>query len=562
MVQSTRRQLFQLAGLTALGSQVLRLTPAHAAAGPPPPSFPPGIEVYRQAYENWAGDVVAEAVWTCAPRTPAEVVAVADWARTAGYRLRARGMMHGWSPLTITPGEDDASSVVLVDTTQHLTAVSVAGDTVTVQAGATMDRLLVVLEQHGRAFLHAPAPGDITVGGALAIDAHGTAVPAVGEARPAGATCGTLSNLVVSMTVVAWDAAEGRYALKTVQRAAPEAKALLVHLGRALVVDVTLRTTADVPLRCQSWVDIPAAELFAAPGTAGARTVASFLDSAGRMEVIWFPFTDTPWLKVWSVFPTRPFGSRAVTEPYNYPFSDNVPEELSDLGASLVSGNGAATPAFGRSMLEGVRLGLLATQSADLWGPSRCTLLYVRPTTMRIHADGYAVMCRRADVQQVIHDLCGKHAELVAAAEERGEYPMNMPVEIRVTGLDDAAHVGVPGAEPPTLSACAPRPDHPEWDSVVWFDALTFPGTPGAMAFLAELERWVLDHFSGWAGVRPEWSKGWGYTAAGAWRDDAFLDGLPARFPAGSYQSAVASLDDLDPHRVFTNALVDRLLQA
>ena len=31
---------------------------------------------------------------------------------------------------------------------------------------------------------------------------------------------------------------------------------------------------------------------------------------AGRAEAIWFPFTDAPWLKVWSVSEQRPAGSR------------------------------------------------------------------------------------------------------------------------------------------------------------------------------------------------------------------------------------------------------------
>jgi hypothetical protein len=63
----------------------------------------------------------------------------------------------------------------------------------------------------------------------------------------------------------------------------------------------------------------------------GGRTFADFLDRYGRAEAIWFAFTDKPWLKVWSIEPTRPLSSRAVTEPYNYPFSDNIPEPLARL---------------------------------------------------------------------------------------------------------------------------------------------------------------------------------------------------------------------------------------
>jgi hypothetical protein len=47
----------------------------------------------------------------------------------------------------------------------------------------------------------------------------------------------------------------------------------------------------------------------------------------------------------------------------------------------------------------------------------------------------------------------------------------------------------------------------------VWLDLLTFPGTPYAEHFYREIEEWLFTTYSGdYALVRPEWSKGWGYT--------------------------------------------------
>ena len=43
-----------------------------------------------------------------------------------------------------------------------------------------------------------PAPGDITLGGVLAINAHGSAIPGTGETPLAGQTYGSLSNLIRS----------------------------------------------------------------------------------------------------------------------------------------------------------------------------------------------------------------------------------------------------------------------------------------------------------------------------------------------------------------------------
>ena len=65
----------------------------------------------------------------------------------------------------------------------------------------------------------------------------------------------------------------------------------------------------------------------------------------------------------------------------------------------------------------------------------------------------------------------------------------------------------------PSLSAIRPRPDQPEWDTAIWLDILSLPGTPQANAFYHEFEAWLFDHFSGdYASLRVEWSKGWGYS--------------------------------------------------
>jgi FAD/FMN-containing dehydrogenase len=149
------------------------------------------------------------------------------------------------------------------------------------------------------------------------------------------------------------------------------------------------------------------------------------------------------------------------------------------------------------------------------------------------------------------------YTALLRAYTARGRYPVNGPVEIRVTGLDGP----VDGAPPPALSAIRARADHPEWDTVVWLDLLTLPGTPDAGVFFREVERFIFVVFPG---ARPEWSKGWAYTAAGAWTDEGVITGtVPAAFRAGpgpTWDAAVATLDRLDPNRIFTNPFLDTLL--
>jgi FAD/FMN-containing dehydrogenase len=295
--------------------------------------------------------------------------------------------------------------------------------------------------------------------------------------------------------------------------------------------------------------------------------LASFLDRSGRAEIIWFPFTPAPWLKVWTVAPRRPRGSRPVRQPYPYVFADAIPAPLSKLLGEVLRGNGPATPAFCAGVAAASAAGLAATATQDLWGWSGDVLRYSRPTTMRYGAAGWVVHCRRADVQQVVHDLWTQHRAMVEAAAAAGDYPMNGPVEIRVTGLDRAADCLVRGAEPPALSALRPRADRPEWDTAVWFNALTYPGTRGALEFYERLERWVFDHFDGtWAQARAEWSKGFAYSSAGAQTDDAALtETIPATFPSdpgrrNGWAGAARRLDRLDPHRTFSNPFLDRLL--
>ncbi|MES5820077.1 cholesterol oxidase substrate-binding domain-containing protein [Streptomyces sp. RG80] len=546
-----------------LSAAALTLVPADpAVAAQELPGFPGDVELYRSAYRNWVGEITATGLWACAPADGDRTVAVVNWAWRNGWRVRARGFSHGWSPLTITEGTSSDAPVLLVDTTAHLTGLALqAPDAVRAGAGVSTEALLTFLEKRGLGVTAAPAPGDLTLGGALAIDAHGTAVPAEGEERLPGQTYGSLSNRVLSLTAVVWDETAGAYALRTFERDEADAAALLTHLGRTLVTEVVLRVGADSNLRCVSRTDIPAGELFAAPGTGG-RTLAGFLDEAGRVEAIWFAFTEFPWLKVWSVAPTKPLTSRRVTSPYNYPFSDNVPTLVSDIAGRMVSDAAwYLAPVLGNAQADAAALGLVATLSADIWGPSKNTLLYVKPTTLRLHANGYAVLTSRDQVQRVVAEFTAFYRERLTVYAALGRFPVNGSVEIRVTGLDDPADAELTGARAPLLSALRPDDEHPEWDTAVWLDVLTLPGTPHAEAFLRELERFLLDSHDGThALTRVEWSKGWAYTEDAVWDDEEVLGtAVPGSLGEAAWGQAAGVLDRLDPHGVFGNAFLDRL---
>lgn len=556
----TRRGFLRTAA-TALAAVPVLVAADPAVAAQELPDFPPDVSLSRTAYRNWDGEITVTGLWACAPADPDQVVDVVNWAWRHGWTVRPRGAAHGWSPLTVEEGTPADAPVLLVDTGPHLTGLAlVASDEIRAGTGVTLEALLTFLEGHGLGVTASPAPGDLTLGGALAVDAHGTAVPARGEERLPGQTYGSLSNRVLSLTAVVWDADSGAYGLRTYRRDEADCAALLTHLGRSLVTEVVLRVGANSNLRCVSRTDIPATELFAAPGTRG-RTLASFLEAEGRVEAIWFAFTESPWFKVWSVEPTKPLTSRRVTSPYPYPFSDNVPTPVADLAGRMVADAAwYLAPVLGNAQLDAAALGLVATLSADIWGPSKNTLLYIRPTTLRVHANGYAVLTSRAQVQRVVAEFTSFYRERQTAYAALGRFPVNGSVEIRVTGLDDPAEAELTGARAPSLSALRPDPDHPEWDTAVWLDVLTLPGTPYADAFYRELERFLLAAYDGThALTRVEWSKGWGYTDEAAWSDGEVLGtAVPESF-GSAWDEAAHTLERLDPHRVFRAPLHGRL---
>jgi FAD/FMN-containing dehydrogenase len=477
-------------------------------------------------------------------------------------------MSHGWSPILLPAGNTGAG-YVLVDTTQHLTSVSVtAGSpaTVTAQAGITMDALTTTVAAAGYGLCAIPAPGDITLGGALAINAHGSAIPATGETALAGQTYGSLSNLILSLTAVVWNSAQSKYVLKTFQRSDPDIRAFLAHLGRAFVTQVTLQVAASQNLRCQSWVDISAADLFAPPATAGSNSLASYVNGAGRVEAIWFPFTTTPWLKVWSIAPTKPALSIGVSGPYNYSFTNSVTTAENTFFDEVATGDTSGTPAFEGTAMALVDTGLVFTGTWDIWSQWQNVLLYVKPTTVRIVEAGFAVLTSRANIQQVVSDFYTQYTSRLNYYAGLGEYPMNGPVEIRITGLDHPADALVTGAQSPILSSVRPRPDETGWDVAVWLDMGCLPVTAGFSQFYADMESWIWSHYTGsYATVRPEWSKAWACTSSAPWTNTTLLGStVPAAVSAGQasgdgWSTAVSILTAYDPNGVFSSPFLDTL---
>lgn len=571
-VDSRRRNLLAalvaaggLAGCESGGGRVmLRRAVPRAAESP----FPEGIAFYQEHYENWTREYSVPDMRTCAPSTPADVLRVVNWAQENGLKLRARGQRHNWSPLTVSAETTAQTPMLLVDTTQHLKDVEITSyaglPAVRAQTGVLIEDLLSEIEPAGYGFTASTAVGAVTLGGVLAINGHGAAIPTPGEPPLPGQTFGSMSNRILAATAVVWDEAQQTYVLREFDRREPEMSALLVPLGRCFLTEVVLALEPLQYLRCVSHVDIPATELFGAPG-GGGRDIESFLNSAGRIESIWYAFTERPWLKVWSPSPEKPLSSREVNSPYNYPFSDNIPDAVVDLATQIVTGQPEVAPLLGLTMYGVTAAGLLATLSQDIWGTAGNTQLFVKPTTLRVHEMSWALLTRRDNVQQAIHDHASEFSRRLAAEQAAGNYPVNMPVEYRVTGVDAPGDMGLVGAQKSALSALRPRNDHPEWDTVIWMSILSIPGTPGMHRFFRSFEQWMLNHYDTPNGqLHPEWSKGWAYSDTAAWADPEVLkETIPAiyrRDDGPGWDEARETLNRLDPHRLFSNAFLDGLI--
>jgi hypothetical protein len=415
-----------------------------------PPGFPADIAITRERFENWSGEIVIDDVWVAIPASLEQLVAVVNWAAASRpatpWHVRAVGSRHSWAPFVI--GEQDKQRSVLVDLRPAFSDLEMAGpNAVRAGAGVKLGDLLDFLDRNGKGLSSFPSLGEVTVGGLLAIGAHGTGVRVAdgdggGEApsppRAGASTWGSFSNRVLEMTVIAWDPSTSSYVARVVSRDDSDCAALLVALGRTIITEVVLQVDNDVNLRCQSITNIPGDELFGPPeDSAHRRSFSRFLERYGRVETTWFPFTDAPWLKVWEVSARRPRSSREVTAPFNYAFQDmDVVNRM--IAAPLIRAPKLA-PMFGILSHAGVVAGLSYTKTWDIWGASKNVLQYVTPNTLRVTAGSYAIVTSRGNVQSVVHRVTGQWRSLIETYRQQGKFPINSPIHIRVTGLD---HVG------------------------------------------------------------------------------------------------------------------------
>jgi hypothetical protein len=192
-------------------------------------------------------------------------------------------------------------------------------------------------------------------------------------------------------------------------------------------------------------------------------------------------------------------------------------------------------------------------------GTARDLLLYVKPTTALYSMIGYALQVPLDRLQGAANAFFRQFEASLHACATEGKYPANGPVEIRVTSVDRVAGLRVAGAAPPALGVTNPIGGQSSQDVVLWVDSLSFPGTSSSGEFYETLESWILDDWGPRYGtiVRPEWSKGWAYTASGPWTNTDLLRRITASYP--EFGTVRSTLQRFDPGNIYTNGFLGQL---
>ena len=578
----SRRKFLGGAAATAAATTLLPGCKFIAGSGsntiPEPPAFPEGVELYQQTFVNWARETKISGVWFCSPRDGEEVLAVANWAKDHGYRLRPMGSAHGFAP-TLIPRGHNGENVVIVNTHDYMTDIVVNADdavkSASCGAGAYIEDICAELEKFDLGLYHTTAPGGVSIAGVLAMNAHGAAIPKTGETLQPGHSWGTLSNLVLEITAVAWNEEAGEYQLKTYQRTDPEIGPLLTSLARAFITHVKIQVGPNLKIRLQSRMDLTAAEVLAMPENETANSFSNLSDEHGTVDIIYYPFNpdNLVWLKTWTVTPEKPAHSREVFGPYALSEGSVTPVWQADMLGSTLRTFPRIVPQFNKTSVNAL-VDLMSNEDPDtllndLWGSAYTNTLYVQPMTPRLTVAAWGLVVARENLQRALGEWYQYFTELLADFQSRHEYPYVGPVEIRAHGLEYTDEVLIPGAVEPTLSGARPHPDHPEKNIIIWFAINNNPDQPLASEFNTRLEQWFYSNYASYGLVRPEWTKSYAYTAdgqfGGAWTNDEILtevypstwtDGYPEN---NNWHTAAAQFNAMDPHGVFSNSHLDKL---
>lgn len=448
-------------------------------------------------WQNWARTQRCTPADIFHPRTLEDLVDIVRRARESGRQIRAAGRGHTTGPLSVTDGY-----LVDIRGMDRIGPIDVANRLVTVESGVTIGQLDAALRRVGLAVPTNVVLTCVTYGGVIATGSHGS-----------GWNHQTVSDLVEAMTIVTHDGRVVRFT--EASHGAAVMNAVRCNLGAlGLIHDITLRVEPAFSLR---EVDQHAPmDLVADP-----ERLQAFVTGNEYVEIFWFPLTDRLWTKTWNRTEAAPERRSWLATPSDYLTSQVI--------ARLWS-HATRYPQHTERINRWLRQPRY--REAVRAAPDA---LHYRQFIETMPASIMSFAFKVDDTFKSISRAWMDIVEKVHAKAARGEFPLNMVLEMRAIRNSRAL-----------LSPALGRED----EHHVYFELISFAGTPGTHAFFDEVAlEWMATpelH------ARPHWAK-------------YFYD-IPGIVPyvrnawGESLRTFADIRDRLDPERMFLNRPLERIL--
>jgi FAD/FMN-containing dehydrogenase len=396
----------------------------------------------KRNWKNWAGNLHC-ACEVVAPRGLEELCQIVKRAVESGRRIRATGASYSWAPLV--PNDD---LIIRMHQLKAVLDVNESAGTIEVECGMTIDGLTRAAAKHGRTVVSPTLFPKPTIGGAIAVGAHGT-----------DRNNGGMQDAVVALKIVD---AEGK--VRIVRDGDPDMQAARVALG---TFGVIYSATFALPAQ----YDV-ATEICVLPVDLVLDEFEDLQQCCGFLEMFWFPFQRNMWVYMmndakaprdqsswWSRFKTR----------------------VNTAIQSVASQRLIPTIARHAPRLTPV-LNSLASRMAFHAGYS------VRTASKAFHFQRAYAKCWEMEYavpKEKAARVWRDGIDLVDHYAATGCYPMNLALHGRFTGA--------------SKSWIAPNYGRP----TCYIDVTTAKGTPHWYSFFCEVERRWCDI----EGARPHWGK-------------------------------------------------------
>ena len=166
--------------------------------------------------------------------------------------------------------------------------------------------------------------------------------------------------------------------------------------------------------------------------------------------------------------------------------------------------------------------------------------------------------------------IADKYNEIISRFSSDLKWPMNGPIELRVSSLDAAEHISTENGKSPSrpvisIMASDSLSEKNGWDICIVVEITTLPISDSLNMFYSQMEEWILDTFtSNFARARPDWAKGGAYTSDGPWTNQAVLSYIRESFTLGrasddNWQWQTTTLEKYDSKNIFQSIMTSQL---